>query len=277
MKLFILLPVFFSLSVNAQLKTPSLSPPTKIEQTIGLTKIVIDYSRPSTRGRVIFGKDGLLPHNELWRTGANNATKITFSTDVSIDKNKLEKGNYTILTIPKKDVWQLNWYPYEDINWNTYIKKEPLLVLIVPVNNTSSHIETFEIHFQDITLNSASLILEWEHSSLRIPIQINQKEKVLKNIEVALAGPNSFDYFFAALYLHETKIDLNKALEYIQKATSSDNALFFQVTREALILKDLKKNKEALIAAKRGLSLSEKVGNNDFIRLNKKIIQELSL
>lgn len=277
MKYLLIIALFFTFNISAQLKTPSLSPLAKTEQTVGLTKITIDYSRPSTRGRIIFGEHGLLPNNEFWRTGANNATKITFSTSVQIDNNKLEKGSYTIVSIPNKNSWQLNWYSYKSSNWSTYIKEKPVLVLTIPVKKNSSYTNTFEMHFKEITFNSALLVLQWEYLMLEIPIQINQKERILKDIDTALSGPNSFDYFQAALYLHETKTDVKKALIYIQKVTKSEKALFFQVTREALILKDLKKEKEALRVAKRGLYLSQKAKNNDFIRLNEKLIKELSL
>ncbi|WP_062060164.1 DUF2911 domain-containing protein [Aquimarina longa] len=271
----ILLTIFFSTIINAQLKTPNLSSSATIQQTIGLTEVTIKYSRPSARERIIFGKDGLLSNNEVWRTGANAATKITFSNTVHINGQLLEKGSYTILSIPGVKEWQMNWYSYENGNWNSYAEKKPVLTLQLPVYTTSSYIETLEMHFQDITINKASLVLEWEHTLLKIPILVNEKDRILKSIEKTLSGPSNFDYFQAALYLHESKTDLKKALEYIKKVTSSDKALFFQVTREALILRDLGQNKAAITVAKRGLALSKKVGNKDFIKLNTKIIQEL--
>lgn len=269
--LFLLIPAITS----AQITIPSLSSSAYIKQTIGLTDITVDYSRPSAKGRVIFGESGLLPTDELWRTGANNATKISFTSSVSILGHDVEEGNYTILSIPGEKVWMINWYPYESTNWNSYVEKEPLFTLELNVEETETHVETFEISFQDISLNSASISLKWENTLIQIPIKVNENEQILKSIERTLAGPSNSDYFQAALYLHESKGDLTKALEYIQVVTASENAQFFQVTREAQILLELGKNKEALNVAKRGLSLSEEIGNNDFIRLNKKIIRQL--
>lgn len=276
MRIYIMLfTIVISNMVNAQLKTPHLSPLATISQDIGLTKVTVEYSRPSAKGRVIFGENGLLSTNKVWRTGANNATKFTFSDDITINGNKLKKGIYTILSIPKTTDWQINWYLYKSDNWNSYISQKPILSFDIPIQKTLNLIETFEIHFEDITLSSASLILEWENTKIKIPLRVNEKEKILKSITNTLSGPSSFDYYNAALYLHETKTNLNEALEYIQKVTKSDKAFFFQVTREALILKDLGKYELALKSAKRALVLSEKAKNLDFINLNKKMIEEL--
>lgn len=267
--------IVISNMVNAQLKTPHLSPLATISQDIGLTKVTVEYSRPSAKGRVIFGENGLLSTNKVWRTGANNTTKFTFSDDITIKGKELKKGVYTILSIPKTTNWQINWYSHKSDNWNSYVSQKPILSIDVPIQKTPNLVETFEIHFKDITLNSASLILEWENTKIKIPLRVNEKEKILKSITKVLSGPSSFDYYNAALYLHETKTNLNEALEYIQKVTKSDKAFFFQVTREALILKDLGKYQLALKSAKRALVLSEKAKNLDFINLNKKIIKEL--
>lgn len=270
----IFISLFYTMT-QAQLKTPSLSPSSKTEQTIGFTKAIVEYSRPSVRGRKIFGDSGLLPYNKVWRTGANAATKITFSKKVKIKGNTIEKGSYTLLSYPGKNFWKIKWYKYETANWNKYVDKEPVFTLSIPVTNVLIPTETLEIHFGNVTLNSAKMIVEWERIKIEIPVEVNEKEQILKSIDKAVSGPSNSDYFQAALYLHETKTNLNKALEYIQKVTKSEKALFFQVSREAMILKDLKKNKEALLVAKRALELSKKSENDDFIRLNNKIIKEL--
>lgn len=261
--------------VSAQLKIPSLSPLSKTVQTVGLTDITITYSRPSVRERTIFGKTGLLPNATFWRTGANSATKISFTKPIKIGGNFLEKGAYTMLTIPNEKKWKVYWYKYTSTNWNTYTEKTPLFVLELDVIKNIALVETLAIHLQNITMSSANLIIEWEYSKIKIPVEIDETKTILASIDRKLKGPSDFDYFNAALYLHETKIDLKKALKYIQKVTKSDKALFFQVTREALILRDLNRYGEAKKVAKRGLELSIKAKNNDFIKLNKKIIKEL--
>ncbi len=267
--------MLISIATHGQLKMPKLSPTAKIIQHIGLTKVEIDYSRPSVKGRTIFGKSGLLAHNKAWRTGANNATKITFSEPVEVKGNIVNKGSYTLLSFPNRDAsWEIKWYSYTSANWITYIDQKPLFAIKVPVIKRTNPLETLEMSFQDITLNSAKMIIEWERIKLEIPLKVQEQEKITKRINKELSGPSNSDYFQAALYFHETGADLAKALKFIQKVTKSDKALFFQVTREAMILSDLNRGEEAVKVAKRGLILAKKVGNNDFIWQNEKIIKK---
>lgn len=272
----VLLSIIYSTPVIAQLTIPSLSTSASITQSIGLSEIAVEYSRPSAKGRKIFGENGLLPYQIAWRTGANNATKITFSENTIIGGIELEKGSYTLISYPGASEWEIQWYPYTSNNWLDYLDEDPIITLNIPVKTVERYVETFEIRIQDITLDSGILLLEWENTALHIPIHVDEKERITTSIERTLSGPSNADYFQAALYLHETQSDLEKALDYIKKVTSSDNALFFQVTREAQILMDLKMYDEALVSAKRALELSKKVDSKDFIRLNQKLIKELS-
>ncbi|TMM57137.1 DUF2911 domain-containing protein [Maribacter algarum] len=264
--------IFMVMTVHAQLRLPAQSPSSSIKQTIGLTEVEIFYSRPSVRERTIFGD--LLPYNEFWRVGANAATKITFSRDVLIDGKVLKKGSYSLLAVPNESIWKLNWYVHTSTDWNDYVEADPVIELNVPLKKRELVLESLELHFQDVTMESATLLLEWERSRLEIPILVDEKEQISKDIIQTLAGPDIFDYYAAALYLHENQTELVRALEYIQKVTQSPKAMFFVVTREALILQDLGKNEEAKKIAKRALALSQKANNKDFIRINQKIINQ---
>lgn len=260
---------------SAQLRTPSLSPLATVKQMIGLTEIEVQYFRPSVRSRIIFSEKGLIPYGEFWRAGANNATKISFSSNVILGEASLEAGEYSILIKPYAKHWEMYFYPYESNNWNSYVPKEPLKILKAKLEEHNSLVESFEISFQDLELHSATLVFEWENSRLSIPLEVDDKEKVMASIERTMAGPGQFDYFNAAVYLHDADLDLEKALEYIQKVTASDKAFFFQVSREAQILKDLNRNEEALLAARRALVLAQEAKNSDFIRINEKLIELL--
>lgn len=272
----IVLVLFIGLpSLNAQLRTPALSPGAVIKQTVGLTDIEIVYSRPAVKGRTIFGKNGIIPYGEFWRTGANGATKINFGNAISINKTRLEKGDYTILTKPNSSYWEVFFYPFEGPTWSDYVDKKPILVIKESVENLKYKIESLEYAIQNITMDGADLEISWDRSRIRIPLKIDTKTQVLKNIERTMSGPNIFEHYNAALYLHENNIELPKALEYIQRSTSHKNVRFFMVYREALILKDLGKRKEAIVAAKRSLTMSKKAKNNDFIRLSEKLISTL--
>lgn len=260
--------------VQAQIKTPAMSPMASNSQTVGITEISMRYGRPSVRGRVIFGENGLLPYGEVWRTGANAANKFTFSEAVSVGGKMLKKGSYSILCTPGKRHWTVRWYPYSSGNWATYVDQTPVMELLVPVQATERLVETLEIHLQQVSLNGAMLELAWEHTLLQMPLLVHDQDKILESISSTLNGPSNDDYFQAGLYLHESGGDLEQALKYVQKLTRHESALFFQVSREAMILHDLGRNKEALISAKRALALSKKAGNMDFVRLNTKIIEE---
>ena len=270
--IFCTMALFVALSSYTQLRLPAQSPNCIVSQNIGLTNIKIEYSRPSARGRVIFGENGLLPMNEVWRVGANNATKVTFSNTVFIDNKPLNKGSYAILAIPGLKMWELQWYPYVSRDWNKYVEMEPILKLQLPVIQNETYIETLDLCFQEISMNGGSLWLSWERTLVKIPIQVKEDEQIQKNIDNALSGPSIFDYYRSALYLHETQTSLDVALDYIQQATKAADAPFFMVTREALILKDLGEIKQAKMVAKKALKLSQKAGNKDFVRMNLDII-----
>ncbi|WP_299258636.1 DUF2911 domain-containing protein [uncultured Aquimarina sp.] len=263
-------------TVNAQLTIPALSPTSKTTQTVGLTEIKIEYSRPSKRDRIIFGENGIVPYNDLWRTGANAATKISFTDDVTIFETIIKKGSYAILTKPGKNTWEIYFYTYKSGNWNTYVDQVPIATFNAKHIKLNEILETFLIYIDQITLDSSQLIFAWDQFKITLPLKFDTHKKTMVSIEKTISGPSNFDYFQAALYLHEAQTDLDKALAYIQKVTKAENPLFFQVYRESLILADLDKKPEAIVAAKRSLELSKKEKNKDFIRLNEKNIKKWS-
>lgn len=271
----LLFAVAFTTLTFAQLETPDLSPAATIKQRVGLTDIEINYSRPSVKGRTIFGPEGLLPFGEFWRVGANAAIKFEISRDITFGDKPLGKGSYTMLVKPQMSKWDFFLYPYESSDWNSYVDLDPTIQFSTPAQNTRQLQETFEISVQNITSDSASIEFHWENTQVNVPIQIATQEIVMQRIEKTMNGPSFNDYFQASLYMHENNINLEQALTYIQNVTASDKALFFVVYREALILKDLKRNQEALASAKRSLALSIKAENDDFVRLNERLIKQL--
>ncbi len=266
----------FNTAIFSQVRTPALSSSAKIIQTVGLTDIEIQYSRPSTKGRKIFGEDGLIPFDKFWRTGANSATKIIFNDDITIGGKTLKKGAYTILTKPGATSWDIYFYPYETGNWSSYVEKKPIAIITSNNQKMVDNVETFTISLENISMTSALLTIKWENTKVSIPIGVQIHEKVMKSIKTVLNGPSDNDYFQAALYMHEAKVDLEKALMYIQKVTNGNTPRFFHVYREALILTDLDRKTEAITSAKKSLELSKKAGNEDFVRLNQKLIKQLS-
>ena len=259
----------------AQIKLPDLSPAVEISQKIGLTTATLSYSRPSLRGRDLFGEDGVLIVGEKWRTGANATTKFEISGDIEIGGQELPKGSYALLTTPSESIWTFHFYAYEKLFHTAFLERKPVLEITVPSQYIDYYLETFSLHFESMDLNSATLVLQWGNYKVEVPVKIDEHKAIMANIEMVLQGPSDFNYFQAALYLHETQTDLPLALSYIQKVTQSESALFFQVYREALILKDLNRNDEAIEVARRAKELALKSGNADVVRLSQKIVDEL--
>lgn len=274
--MFSALMLVIGLTTFAQIKLPAISPQIKMTQNIGLTEITLTYSRPSLRGRNLFGEKGILIKGEKWRTGANATTKIECSNDLLINGQKLPKGTYVLLTTPQEKDWVFHFYPYEKLPYTKFLEKEPILEFTIPHQKTNFTTESLLLYFDALEIDAATLILQWENYKVEIPITTNEHENILANIEKVINGPSNFNYFQAALYLHETQTNLPLALQYIRKATQSESALFFQVYREALILKDLNRKAEAIEAAKRSMKLSKAAGNNDLARLSQRMIEELS-
>lgn len=264
---------FFAVDLNAQIRTPAPSPTATLSQQVGLTDVEIVYSRPSMKGRTIFAANGLVPFGKMWRTGANRATKITFSDDVKLGGKELKGGSYAILTIPTAASWTVNLYTYESGNWGSYREKTPALSLSAKVQALPMTVESFTIGLNDLKATSANLMMSWEKTMVAVSIETNTDKKAMESIANAMAGPSQNDYYQAASYYHDNKKDLKQALTWIQKANAEDPK-FWQVRREALILADMGKYTEAIAAAKKSKDLATKAENEDYIRMNEKSIAE---
>ncbi len=257
----------FGLTSKAQIQTPAPSPASELTQMVGLTEVTITYSRPSMKGREIFGKNTLVPYGQMWRTGANAATKFAFDNGVTLGGKKLEAGEYAVLTKPNAKNWQVMLYPYESGSWNSYVEKEPAVVFTVPVRQVDMTAQTFTINVANLTNNSADIVLRWANTMVAIPMEVNTKEQAMASIKRAMGGPTANDYYAAASYLHDEGEDLEKALEYIQKA-NAENPRFWTMRREALILHDLGQVSEAITAAEKSMKMAKEAGNMDYVRMN---------
>lgn len=275
-KLFLSLFVFTCLAgqVFGQIRTPQPSPTSEIKQTVGLTEVSLVYSRPSVKGRTIFTADGLVPHGEIWRLGANQATKISFSDDVKVGGKVVKGGDYALLSKPNEKSWEIMFFPYETGNWGSYVEKTPAATVKVDAQTLPFSVESFTMMLGDLTSNTANLYVMWDKTTIAIPIEAEVDKKVMAGIDKVMAGPSANDYYAAASYYHDAGKDLNKALEMIQKATKVEKPAFWQVRREALILADLGKKDAAIEAATKSKDLAEKAGNKDYVRMNEKSIKE---
>ena len=272
-----LLAIVASLTVEAQINTPAPSPAAKLIQTVGLTEVSIDYSRPSMRGRKVYGN--LVPFDKLWRTGANAYTKVSFDTDVTIGGKEVKAGTYSIFTKPGASNWEV--YIYTDIvGGGTPSKWEESKIaaqLTTPVYNIEMPVETFTITVDDVTSNGASIGIIWENTYVAIPFTVPTDAAVMSSIDKALNGPTAEDYYAAAVYYSSEGKDVKKAKEWMDKAMSmTEKPAFWQLRQQSLILAMAGDKKGAIEAAKKSLEGATAAGNNDYIKMNNDSIKEWS-
>lgn len=258
---------------NAQIQTPAASPSCKVIQAAGLNEITIEYSRPSVKGRTIFG--GLVPYGEMWRTGANKNTVITFKDKVKINGKELNAGSYALFTVPNQTEWEVIFYTDTE-NWGLpqeYDASKEALRFKVPVKKLSDPVESFHIYVDDLRDNSCSIVLAWEKTAVKIPVELNTDEVVEASIQRVMNGPTANDYYAAGRYYMESGKDLNKAYEWLHKANEM-NPRFWTLRQEALCLAKMGKYDEAIKVAQRSLEEAVKAGNKDYERMNKESIAE---
>ena len=199
------------------LKVPAPSPAQTIKQAFALSEINIDYSRPSAKGRTIYGD--LVPFGKIWRTGANNSTKITFGEDVKVEGLDVKAGTYAIYSIPNKDSWEIMFY--KDLNLGgdvaEYKKENELLRFTVKPSALNDKVETFMINVSDITSNSANIDLVWEKTKVSFKVTADIDSKIMKAIETNVIKDNK-PYYQAARYYYDTDKDLIQAGLWADKA-----------------------------------------------------------
>ncbi|NNM23897.1 MAG: DUF2911 domain-containing protein [Flavobacteriaceae bacterium] len=277
MKKFILLFCLglFTLTASAQVQTPAPSPFQKIEQKVGLTDVTLEYSRPSVKGRTIFG--GLVPYGKLWRTGANANTKITFGDDVVIGGKTLKAGSYAVYTMPGAENWEVIFYS-DAGNWGTPQKWDESKVAAkvkAPVYPMPDPVQTFTMTFDDLKNDSATMGIIWEKAYVGVPIKFHTDKMVTSSIESVMNGPSSNDYYSAAVYYLEAGKDINKAKMWIDKAIEMrEKPAFWFHRQQSLIYAKAGDKKGAVKAAQTSLKLAQEAGNDDYIALNTKSLKE---
>lgn len=254
-----------------QLKMPAPSPSQTIKQAFGLGEVTIDYSRPLAKGRVIFGD--LVPYGAIWRTGANQATKITFSEDVTVEGRAVKAGTYALYTIPGQTSWDIMLYKDLTLGGNTanYKKEDEVVRVRVEPRATSRMVQNFTINLDNITASTANLLLSWERTVVPVRIKTDVDSRVMKNIESVMKVEDSRPYFQAANYYYENDKDLNQALTWANKAVEQNRA-FYVVHLKAKILQKMGDHNAAIETAQESLSLAREAKNDDYVRLNEKLI-----
>ncbi len=264
-------------SLMAQVKTPAPSPGSKFTQKVGLSEISVDYSRPGVKGRKIFG--GLVPYGEMWRTGANASTDVMFSDDATVGGNEIKAGTYALYTIPGESLWTIIFYEKAD-HWGTPGDdfKDDLVAVKFDVEPQPMpfDIETFTIATNNITSNSAELMMYWERTYVGFPVTFSTDKMVMSSIEKTMNGPSANDYYRSARYYMDTEKDLATAHKWITKATEMRDDAFWMFRTKSQIEAQLGKYAEAIETAKQSRALAEKAGNKQYVKFNDEAIAKWS-
>ncbi|HCQ13030.1 DUF2911 domain-containing protein [Flavobacterium sp.] len=278
--IFVLAMILANYAIEAQVKTPQSSPKSVVSQVVGLTDVTLDYSRPSAKGRTVFGD--LVPFGKLWRTGANQNSMITFSEDVVIKGTTLKKGKYAIFTTPKADMWEVIFYTATD-NWGTPenwdVNKVALSTNVDPVM-LGNNVETFTLAINNVSNDSATLDISWEKTMVSVKFEVPTQKMAIASINKALAGPTAGDYYAAGQYYYQSNGDMNKALEYVNKSFSmlkaGEEAPYWQLRLKSLVQAKLGDKTGAIATAKLSLAGAEKDGNQDYVKMNNDSLKEWS-
>ncbi len=262
-------------SLVAQVTTPAPSPFCKIEQRVGVTDITIEYSRPGVKGRVVFGD--LVPYGHLWRAGANAATKVSFSTDVTVGDAALKAGDYALLITPSPENWTLHFFPYTETDWTFYAGDDaPDAVAVVNAKTMAmaSPLETWTIGIGNLRNSTATLDFLWEKTSVSVPITVPTDDLVMASINKTMAGPGAGDYSSAATYYLSEGKDMKQALQWINTGIEKGGERFWLLRTKALIQAKLGDYQGAIASAKRSTELAKESGNDEYPRMNDESIAE---
>ena len=277
MKKILLLSAIFCYSfISAQIKTPKPSPTATISQKIGLSNVSVEYSRPGAKGREIFGE--LVSYNKLWRTGANKATKITFNNDFIFGDTKVNKGSYSLFSIPGKKKWTI-YLNKETELWGVGDFDEEKIVckLVSKVNECKDFTESFTIDFGTFKAFSAIMSLKWANTKIDIRLEDLGAKKLEKEIlELLNEGPSANDYYNGAKFFADNTSEYEMALEWINTAIKKRPDAFWMQFHKARILKKMGNNKESILVAEGVIELAkEKKDDYGYIKRSEDLIKSI--
>ena len=251
---------------TAQVRMPAPSPTQTIKQDFAIASVELTYSRPSAKGRKIYGD--LVPYNKIWRTGANAATRIVFTDPVEMGGKRIDTGTYVLYTIPGVDSWEIiinkgvkNW------GIDGYKETEDVARFKVAPMKMKNKIETFTMNFSNIKPVSCSLDIMWEKTVVSIPITTNINEKIRAQIDAAMKTDKK-PYWEAAQFYNEYDMNLPKALENCTKAIEGNEKAYWMWIYKARIQKDMGDKTGAMASSNKSLELAKENKNDDYVKLN---------
>jgi hypothetical protein len=239
----------------------------------------VNYNRPGAKGRKVFG--GLVPYDHIWRTGANTATKISFSTPVKLNGTEIPAGTYELFSIPGTTEWTViihknmsQWgaYSYDEKNDVARVKAKPVAL--------AEHVETLDIGLNDIRDESATLNIVWEKTRVPVALTLDVKSTLVPQIEAVMAaGGEKLPYAQAAMYYLENGLDLKKAATWMDAAIAAQPDAFFLVYRKALILEKLGDKTGAVATARKSMESAQQEPRpalrDEYLGLNQALIDRL--
>ncbi|MCB9283360.1 MAG: DUF2911 domain-containing protein [Lewinellaceae bacterium] len=257
-----------------QIKTPAPSPLCITKQIVGLTDVEIEYSRPSMKGRKIYGD--LVPFGETWRTGANASTKISFSTDVTIDGKAVKAGKYALFTIPGVDNWVV--ILYKDLTtWGVptpYKVEDEVIRFNVKPKKMDITVETLLINIGSLRNNTAQIEIIWENTLVEFDVDFGTDALVQEGIDRVLNGPSADDYYRAARYYKDENKDLVQALTWVRKSNEMD-ARYWRLFLQAQLEDELMQYDAAIASAEKAKAAAQKEEAADYVRRSDKLIADV--
>jgi len=245
-------------SFGQQIKTPRPSPDATLIQNVGVTEIKIDYSSPGVKGRKVWGE--LVPFGEIWRTGANEATTITFSDAVKINGSELPAGTYGIHTIPGESDWEFVFSKDTKIDGSSNFNKEKEVLRVKAKPEEHHFMERMTFLFTDVTDNSASVNLLWDKLKVSFNIETNTQELFLSKAREQLSWSPTFQ---AAQYCLTTNTNLEEAYKWIE-ASCLINEVYWNTRVKAQIQNKLGMKNEAIATMEKAIALGSKMEDAPF-------------
>ena len=250
----ILLALLVATTALAQVRTPRVSPGASLTQTVGLTDITIKYSRPGVKGRTIWG--ALVPYDKVWRTGANEATTISFSDDVWINGQKLAKGTYSLHTVPGQSEWTVIFNSVAD-QWGSYSydeSKDTLRVKAKP--ETAEHREWMGFDIDEMSTDTAKVVLRWEKVAVPFTVDTKSTERTMTSLKNAMnPQPDWRTPYMAAQFAFENKdVATNQEISDWLDKSLSVNQNIGNLWLKARFLERLGKKAEAIKAGEQAIA-----------------------
>ncbi len=277
-KIFLLsLTVLTFFTAQAQLTTPQPSPAASVSQVVGLTDVEVTYSKPGMKDRVVFGE--LVPFGKIWRTGANKATSVSFSTDVTIGGAEVKAGTYSLFTIPNKEEWTIMLNSETEL-WGAgdYDAAKEVAKFMIKPSTTKDAYETFTIDFSHLKGANGHMNLRWENTLVAIPIETGAMDAVEKQIkEILVDGPGAGTYYNAARFYLENDKDIDQAIAWINTAIEKRPNAFWYMHQKAKMQAKKGDVKAAIATAEKSMKMASEneAGDYGYVASNEKLIAKL--